>query len=85
VGDLFQAFVFFRRDAAGLALGHHGPRAHRPTAGDIPANVLAKQIETSRGVNHGDYLPSTPPTPKQQAAAVWVEAVLRGEPRPSYP
>lgn len=84
VGDLLQSFVFFWREAAGLALGYHGPRAHKPTAGAIPDNVFTEQINDRSGVDHGDYLPAENPNKWHKRAASWVDAVLAGESRPTY-
>jgi hypothetical protein len=82
-GDLLQAFVFFWREEAGLALGYHGPKPHRPTKGAVPGNVKHLQID-GLGVNHGDYLPGRQENKKQRAAARWCDAVLTGTLAPRY-
>lgn len=83
-GDLLQAFTFFWRESAGLALGYHGPRGHEATRAVVPDTVFHEQIPDSRGVSHGSYLPAQSPTAEQQAAARWTEAVLTGKPDPRY-
>lgn len=83
VGDLLQAFLFFRREESGLALGHHGPRPHRRSRGTVPANVKHLQID-GLGVNHGDYLPGRSTNDKQRATARWCDEVLAGSLDPRY-
>ena len=52
--DLLQAFVFWRSDEYGQALGYHGPRAKGRYA--VPRKVLHSQISDGRNVGHRDYL-----------------------------
>lgn len=86
LGDLLQAFLFFWREQAGLALGWHGPRPARGMP--IPGNVEHEAIPKARSAGHGDYLP--PPDPavnanaEQKSTADYVDAVLSGASDPSY-
>jgi hypothetical protein len=78
-GDLLQAFISFRTDRPGLALGFHGPR---PTSGHaIPSLVYHEQIPDDRRSDHGHY---QPPTPNQTSAMNFCTAVLLGVPHPRY-
>lgn len=83
-GDLLQAFVFFGRDTAGLALGYHGPRPADSNPRHVPTNVLDEAIG-QRGAGHGDYLPDDLPNGKQVSAAAYADALVAGAPQPSYP
>lgn len=85
VGDLLQAFFFFRRDQAGLALGYHGPRPHKASRTGVPGNVLHHPIPKKRRAGHFDYLPDTPPNDEQRSAARFADDVLAGRPAPAYP
>ena len=81
-GDLLQAFIFFWKDVAGLALGYHGPRPGRFNT--VPANVAHVQIPTAAGVDHGDYLFPGEPSPLEAKAAAFASQVLRGATTLSY-
>jgi hypothetical protein len=81
-GDLLQAFIFFRTDRIGLALGFHGPRRSRTHA--IPAQVYHEQIPDARGSDHGHYLPDEPATPNQTSAINFARQVLQGALQPRY-
>lgn len=81
-GDILQSFLFFWKDVGGLALGLHGPRDAGGLA--VPAAVLHKQIPDDAGVDHGDYLFSGVPNPKQSAAGRFADAVMAGAERPGY-
>ena len=80
-GDILQSFLFFWKEAAGLALGYHGARPSG-THG-VPKGVHTEQIPDALEVGHGDYLWYEPPTAKQQRAVAFVDAVLRGG-HPAY-
>lgn len=87
-GDALQAFIFFRRDDAGLALGSRGPK---PSGNDrVPLQVYHEQIPDPRGSDHDHYFPGDPATQppavtQNQAAAVRFSAdVLRGVLQPKY-
>jgi alpha/beta hydrolase family protein DUF900 len=87
-GDALQAFIFFRRDSFGLALGSHGPK---PSGNDpVPKQVYHEQIPDSRGADHGHYFPGNPAgqsaqvTANQQSAVAFSAAVLQGGPQPKY-
>jgi hypothetical protein len=86
VGDVLQAFIFFRTDSPGLALGYHGPRRTRSHA--IPATVYHEQIADARQSDHGHYLPGAAPTPaearNQASAMAFARDVLQGAPHPRY-
>lgn len=82
VADLLQAFLFFWRDTAGVALGFHGPRPARRAP--IPPGVYREQIPKSRGSGHGDYLPEDQPNPNQRSAAQFADEVLQGRGAPRY-
>lgn len=82
LGDALQAFLFFRRDDAGRALGLRGPRAKESEA--VPTPVTHTQIPNARNVDHGDYLDGEFPNPSQRAAAQFADAVLSGRPSPEY-
>lgn len=88
IGDLLQAFVFFRDDSKGFALGYRGPKPHRKSNNDVPANVYALRIPNDRKADHGDYLPSADanqaPSAEQRSAAEFVKAVLADDPQPQY-
>lgn len=81
-GDLLQAFVFWRSDEYGQALGYHGPRAKGRYA--VPRKVLHNQISDSRNVGHSDYVPDNPPNARQEAAASFCDQVLSGDRFPVY-
>jgi hypothetical protein len=84
VGDLVQAFLFFRKDRRGAALGYHGPR---PSGAEVvPPNVFHVQVpEAPLAVDHGDYFPGgAVPNEQQRRAAQFADAVLRGVDRPEY-
>jgi hypothetical protein len=86
IGDLFQAFLFWR-DSAGLALGYHGPR---PSGEDglVPSTVIDFGIPDQRGSDHGDYLwapPDVPQNDEHRSAASYANAVLANEAHPVYP
>jgi len=86
VGDVLQAFIFFRTDHPGLALGYHGPRAAKGHA--VPAQVLHEQVPDARESDHSHYLPTQNPTPTQarnQASAMtFARDVLTAVPHPRY-
>jgi hypothetical protein len=82
VGDLLQAFIFFRRDMRGLALGYHGPRPFKESP--VGSNVLHEQIPDARNVGHGDYLPAGQANEAQRSATAYADAALSGG-RPRYP
>lgn len=85
-GDLFQAFVF-TDDMAGLALGYHGARSHKPSGTPVPVNVLDVRIPKAKkgnGVGHGDYLPAKQANDKQRSAARFADAVIAGADSPAY-
>ena len=89
-GDTLQAFMFFWKDVADLALGYHGPRKSKQYA--IPAKVYAEQIPDVRGSDHGHYIPGDPQqdapgdpaVANRLSAARFVDEVLRGEVNPKY-
>ena len=83
-GDLFQAFVF-SSDSRGFALGYRGPRPHRKSSSPVPPNVIATRIPNDRKADHGDYLPSAPPTKEQESTMSFVSSVLKDQPAPVYP
>jgi hypothetical protein len=75
-GDLLQNFLFFWKEAVGLALGYHGAR---PVSGQqVPDGVFTEQIPDAMGVGHGDYLWNDAPNPKQQRGVAFVDAILQG-------
>jgi hypothetical protein len=86
VGDVLQAFIFFRTDHPGLALGYHGPRAAKGHA--IPGQVFHEQIPDGRDSDHSHYLPTPKPTQteaRNQASALnFARNALQGAPRPRY-
>ena len=84
VGDLVQAFLFFRKDRRGAALGYHGPRPFDTHA--VPPNVFHVQVpEAPVAVDHGDYFPGgATPNVQQQRAARFADAVLSGIDHPTY-
>jgi len=86
IGRLTEAFVFFWREQAGLALGWHGPRPARGLP--IPSNVEHEAIPEDRNAGHGDYLPPHDPAvatnAEQDATAKYVDAVLSRATRPTY-
>jgi hypothetical protein len=84
VGDLVQAFLFFRRDRRGGALGYHGPKPSGSHA--VPPNVFCVQVpEAPLEVDHGDYFPGgATPNEQQKRAARFADAVLSGIDRPPY-
>ncbi len=77
LGNLLAAFLRFS-STHDAALGYTGPRACDHDA--VPVTVAPVGIDRSRGVDHGDYLPSADgaPSAKQLAAAAFVDAVLSG-------
>jgi pimeloyl-ACP methyl ester carboxylesterase len=88
-GDLFQSFLFFFKETAGLALGYHGPKSRREQS--VPDNVFHVQIPDSRGSNHSHYLPEDGPpgddpdrNRNRASAARFAEAVLNGTASPRY-
>jgi len=83
IGDLIQAFVFFRKDRPGGALGFHGarPSGNRP----IPSNVLSVRVPDAPPVDHGDYFPGDVPNAQQRRAAQFADRVLGGVHQPDYP
>jgi len=84
VGDLVQAFLFFRKDRRGGALGYHGPK---PSGSHVvPPNVFCVQVpEAPLEVDHGDYFPGgATPNEQQKRAARFADAVLSGIDRPTY-
>ena len=86
VGDLLQAF-FFWRESAGLALGYHGPRASGKD-GSVPSTVINFGIPEQRDSDHGDYLwalPNVPQNNEHRSAAAYANAVLANEAHPVYP
>jgi hypothetical protein len=87
-GDALQAFIFFRRDRVGLALGSHGPR---PSGNDqVPKQVYPQQIPDDRGADHGHYFPGNPAgqsaqiTQNQRSAVAFSADVLQGVSQPNY-
>jgi len=87
-GDALQAFLFFRRDRLGLALGSHGPR---PSGNDpVPSVVFHEQIPDDRGADHGHYFPKDPAgqsadvTRNQASAVKFCADVLQAVPQPRY-
>ena len=87
-GDALQAFVFFRRDSVGLALGSHGPKASGKDP--VPKLVYHEQIPDGRGADHGHYFPLDPAgrsadVARNQASSVRFTAdVLQGVSQPKY-
>ena len=81
-GDLLQAFIFFKTDRIGLALGFHGPRRSRTNA--VPAQVYHEQIPDARASDHGHYLPDEPATQNQTSAMNFARQVLQGALQPRY-
>ncbi len=81
-GDLLQAFVFWRSDEYGQALGYHGPRARGSYA--VPRQVFHSQISDWRNAGHSDYVPTNPPTRNQESAADFCDQVLAGVQLPIY-
>ena len=77
LGDLLQSFVFFWKDAGGLALGYHGPRPGR--FDPVPANVTHVQIPTNCGVDHSDYLFPGQPSPLELRAVAFANQVLNAQ------
>lgn len=83
LGDLIQAFIFFWKESAGMALGYRGPIAVKSWFGgethSIPGNVHPEPILENFGIDHGDYLP---PDKKNRdewsAAAAFADAVVAG-------
>lgn len=73
-GDLFQAWIFFRDDVAGAALGYHGPRRDAAAGTSVPDNVLHRPSRLGHG--HFDYLPDAEPSAKQRWAAAFTDEVL---------
>jgi hypothetical protein len=82
IGDLLQAFFFFWKDSAGLALGYEGPRAAGSYS--IPGDVYHVQIPYERNSDHGDYIPAETPSPNQLAAAEFAKEVLQATAKPQY-
>src|SRR5208337_5431829 len=74
-GNLLSAFLHWTA-TTDAALGYTGPRAASPPNGSVPGTVLATGIPKAGGVDHGDYLPSAPPNPKQLSAARYANSVL---------
>jgi len=87
-GDLLQAFLFFRDDTKGFALGYCGPKPHPQSGMPVPANVIDVRIPDVRKADHGDYLPSAEPNvptnSEQKSTATFVKAVLADDPQPVY-
>jgi hypothetical protein len=81
-GDLLQAFIFFKTDRIGLALGFHGPR--RSSTHAIPPQLYHEQIPDARGSDHGHYLPDEPATANQTSALNFARQVLQGALQPRY-
>ena len=81
--DRLQAFLFFWRETAGVALGFHGPRPARRSP--IPPGVYREQIPQRRGSGHDDYLPDDPPNLEQRSAVQFADEVLQGRSAPRYP
>ena len=81
-GDVLQAFMHFRVDRAGLALGMHGPKPSG--AHPIPREVYHEQIPDARGSGHGDYFPRDPISQNQTSALAFARDVLQGVPAPRY-
>ncbi|MDZ7643543.1 MAG: alpha/beta hydrolase [Woeseiaceae bacterium] len=82
-GDLLQAFVF-ASETADMALGFHGPRAHRQSGTGVPGNVFDLRIPVDRGAGHGDYVPGSPANEKQRTAAAFADDVISGNAAPRY-
>lgn len=87
-GDALQAFIFFRRDSIGLALGSHGPR---PSESDpVPALVYHEQIPDGRESDHEHYFPGDPArqraevTRNQASAVRFCADTLLGALQPKY-
>jgi pimeloyl-ACP methyl ester carboxylesterase len=80
-GDFLQSLLF-EKDYFSLALGYHGPR--RTAQDNIPAQVYHVQIPTSRGADHGDYLPGDVPNKEQLSAVRFTRDVLQGIIQPNY-
>jgi hypothetical protein len=87
-GDALQAFIFFRRDRVGLALGSHGPKASGNDP--VPKLVYHEQIPDGRDADHGHYFPGDPAgqepmvTQNQLSAVKFSTDVLQGVPSPKY-
>ncbi len=82
LGDLLQAFLFFR-DSPGLALGFNGPKEHDLP---VPDNVIDVSLG-HRNVRHGDYLPPAGGgrlNENQKSAAGYACDVLTGVSNPKY-
>lgn len=85
-GDLLQAFLFPNSDEFSLALGYHGPKRRGHPAEGPQMDINPKQIPGQRKSRHSNYLPPTPPVPRNQwhannqSATGFLESVLRGEP-----
>ncbi len=91
LGDLVQAFLFFWKETAGMALGYRGPVPIKPwfwgETHSIPGNVHSEPIPEVKGIDHGDYLPdkSDPQKKDWKAVAAFADAVISGKPDPRYP
>ena len=86
VGDLLQAFLFWR-DSAGYALGYNGPR-NKSDRQKVPAKVIGFAIPDNRNADHGDYLwglPDVTKTHEHGSAAHYARDVLQGRAEPVYP
>ncbi len=89
VGDFLQAFIFFRRDTIGLALGSHGPKPNGNN-NPVPVAVYHEQIPDARGSDHGHYFPKDPATQSPAATTNQISAVrfaadvLQGQLQPKY-
>lgn len=82
VGDFIQSLLFFWKDAPGGALGRYGAKPYRdqPVPDDVVSTIIADALK----VDHGDYLFSPTPDPRQLRAARFADAVLAGDDTPPY-
>lgn len=83
VGDLLYT-LFYRGERWDQALGYHGPRLEPEFHQPVPENVYHVAIPSSRGADHGDYLPDEIPNEEQKSAAFFANAALRGAQSPRY-
>ena len=81
-GDFVESLLFFWKDAPGGALGRHGAKPFRTLP--VPDDVTSTIIADVEKVDHGDYLFSPTPDPRQLRAARFADAVLAGDDTPAY-
>jgi hypothetical protein len=82
IGDFVQALLFFWKDAPGGALGRFGARPYRDLP--VPDEVVSTLIPDRDKVDHGDYLFSPAPDPRQRRAAAFADTVLAGDDTPAW-